>query len=225
MKKYLFVFAVLLAVQSWAGVFLENLPGSTRIFRGRAPKSTEMNVLKSKGITSVVIFKNQLKSEVDDEIAQLTEIGISEKNIHHIPFMWKDFTDEQLACEQVVDALSVLAEVQNSRRGKVLFHCTVGEDRTGLLAGLMTQLLQQQDTQESYTQQMCAKGYAGGNSAKPPKVAQAVDRFLTPLYFKISSMIESGELSLESLNKQACRQIPAMNLERGYKTCTQLSVK
>ena len=222
MKLLFTLFAFVAAGSAFAGVFLEPLQGTDKIYRGRAPKASEMRQLQKAGITSVIIFKNQVKSEVDEEIQLLLDAGIAENKIHHIPFLWKDITSEKLACEQVIEALKILQKIEMSSGEKVLFHCTVGEDRTGLLAGLMIQILNQENSDESYRNQMCAKGYAGGNQEKPPKVSQAVDKFLTPLYFKLSAWIEQGELSSDSLNKQICKKIGMLAGRPQYKTCSEI---
>ena len=226
MKKLISLFVFLGFSVSNAGVFLEPLKGSDKIFRGRAPKSTELRQMTKAGITSVLIFKNQTKTEVDDETNQLISAGFNEGKIYHVPFLWKDIASEKTACEQIITSLNILKDVENSEDDKILFHCTVGEDRTGLLAGLMTQLLEQEDTQGSFQNQMCAKGYAGGNPSKPPHVSQAVDKFLTPLYYKISQLIESGELNLTDLNtktpKKLCKKITTIDISDNFKTCEQL---
>ncbi len=210
-----------------AGVFLEPLQGSDKIFRGRAPKSSEIKSLVKNGITSVLIFKNQTKTEVDDERSALLAAGFDETKIYHIPFPWKDFTSEQTACEQIIDSLNILKAVESSDADRILFHCTVGEDRTGLLAGLMTQLLDQAGTEDSFRNQMCAKGYAGGNASKPPQVSRTVDRFLTPLYYKISIMIQDQVLNLQTLNsrsaKKLCKKIANIDTSAQFKTCEQVS--
>lgn len=219
----LFVFLGFSAVN--AGVFLEPLQGSDKIFRGRAPKSTELRQMTKAGITSVLIFKNQTKTEVDDEINQLISAGFNEGKIFHVPFLWKDIASEKTACEQIITSLNILKNVENSADDKILFHCTVGEDRTGLLAGLMSQLLEQEDAQLSFQNQMCAKGYAGGNTRKPPHVSQAVDKYLTPLYYKISQLIETGALTFDKLSersaKKLCKQIAEIDVSVQFKTCDQ----
>ncbi len=205
MKKIIFAsFFIFISQISYSGVFLENLSQSEKIFRGRAPKPNEINQLTSSGINSVLIFKNQTKTEVDDEISQLVAAGIDAKKIYHVPFKWKDFDSEKIACEQVIDALKILVAAENSPDDKILFHCTVGEDRTGLLAGLMTQLLTTDNINEVYLNQMCRKGYAGGNKMKPIAVQKTVEQYLTPLFLKISEKIQNGEIGMTSLNKKAC---------------------
>ena len=222
MKTSVILFIFLTFNFSNAGVFLEPLLGTEQIFRGRAPKASEMKTLVDAGITSVLIFKNQLKTEVDEEINQLISVGINKRKIHHIPFLWKDITSEKLACEQVVEALTILQKVQTSVNDKILFHCTVGEDRTGLLAGLMSQLLKQEDIESSFINQMWSKGYTGGNKTKPHNVSLAVDKYLTPLYYKISQLISDCQLTADSLNKNVCKKISTINVENIIKTCDQL---
>lgn len=205
MKKFLLI--TLFSNYCFAGVFLENLPQSDKIFRGRAPKQQEIQKMKEIGITSVLIFKNQTKDEVDTEVRQLINAGFDSNKIYKIPFLWKDFKSQRLACEQVLDALKILIEIERSSNDKVLFHCTVGEDRTGLLAGLMTQLMTQTDAHETYMNQMCLKGYSGGNTEKPLHVQNSVDRYLTPLYFKLSEQIKNGSLTMDNLDKNICRNL------------------
>lgn len=211
---------VLLSSVSFAGVFLQKLPQSDKIFRGRAPKPNEINQMKKKGITSVLIFKNQTKDEVDAEIKQLKKSGFNPNKIHHVPFQWKDFKSEKLACEQTIEALKILAEVQKSENDKILFHCTVGEDRTGLLAGLMTQLLTESTSTDAYMNEMCLKGYSGGNTAKPIDVQKSVDKYLTPLYFKISEQIQTGRLTIDNLNKNICKELSST--ESHLQPCAEL---
>lgn len=223
MKNIIIALLVSLTVSNaFAGVFLEPIDEAQKIYRGRAPKSTEMKKLIKKGITTVIIFKNQTKNEVDQEIEQLIAAGIDSEKIHNIPFQWKDIESEKLACVQVIEALNIMQQVSESEDDKVLFHCTVGEDRTGLLAGLMSQLLNQDDTASSFVNHMCTKGYAGGNLNKPKHVSQAIDKYLTPLFYKISRLIEQGALNAESLNKRVCRNIEKMDVEDSLKTCEQV---
>ena len=221
MKKYLLLLPItLFSSLCLSGVFLENLPQTDKIFRGRAPKTAEIKKIVNMGINSVLIFKNQTKTEVDEEISQLLAAGFDSKKIHHVPFQWKNFDSEELACEQVIDALKILTKVQNSSKDKILFHCTVGEDRTGLLAGLFAQLLTTESLHDAYQNQMCQKGYAGGNKAKPIAVQKTIDRYLTPLFLKISEHIQSGHISLENLTKNVCKDLSVA--ESNLKPCSDL---
>lgn len=225
MKNIFTILLVSLSIGSaYAGVFLEPIDEAQKIYRGRAPRAAEIKKMMNKGITTVVIFKNETKNEVTEEIKQLTNAGMDPEKIHHIPFLWKDVVSEKLACEQIIDALIILKNVSESTEDKVLFHCTVGEDRTGLLAGLMSQLLAQDNTDSSFVNHMCTKGYAGSNTNKPKHVSQAVDKYLTPLFYKVSHLIEQGKLSTESLNKKVCRNIENIDIEESLKTCEQVDV-
>ncbi|MBY0451700.1 MAG: tyrosine-protein phosphatase [Bdellovibrionaceae bacterium] len=207
------------ALQSYAGVFLERVAHNPRVYRGRAPKPEEYKKLVKKGITTVIIFKNQNKTEVDDEIKGLQKIGFAPEKIHHIPLQWKDITSEKQACEQVVQALAIVNEVESSERDKVFFHCTVGEDRTGILAGLSSQLLGLRDQRMGYAKEMCRKGYSSGNPNKPADVSAQVEKYLTPLYLKISAMITNGQITRSNVNPEVCKNLPQLNAEAKLATC------
>lgn len=154
------------------------------VFRGREPKGALIELL-SLGITDVIIFKNEVKDEVRSEmsLAQVNRL-----RTHHIPFRWKEIQPE-LACEQVIEALSLIRRVTQAR-GKVFFHCTVGEDRTGLLAGLFVMNETRASLKEVFRQEMCARGYADGNPAKPPQVVNKIERELTPLFEALARELE-----------------------------------
>ena len=103
-----------------------------KVFRGAAP-GNNLHQLKENDISHVLIFKNEIKTEVKDEIKLLNGSGIKTK---HIPFKWKDIDDSETACEQAIDALNYVIDTAKNKENGVMFHCTVGEDRTGLLAGI-----------------------------------------------------------------------------------------
>lgn len=208
-----------------AGVFLEPLNQSDKIYRGRTPRANEIKRLTDTGINTVLIFKDQKKTEVDDEIDNLVARGFDPKRIIHIPFLWKNIVSEKLACEQTVQALQILRRIQNSKSDKLFFHCTVGEDRTGLLAALFDQIMNGTPQSDSYIRNMCMKGYAGGNTEKPEHVSDAVDQYLSPLYFKLSKMIEQGDLSMQKMSKSVCAKIEAMTFDTQYERCGQVVEK
>ncbi|MBC7743118.1 MAG: tyrosine-protein phosphatase [Bdellovibrionaceae bacterium] len=206
--QLLFILVLTIAsANSYGGVFLEPLRGTNQLFRGRQPTTAEVSQLPFQGITSVLIFKNETQNEVQEEINQLRQAGFDPLKIYHIPMQWQDAPPEKMACEQVISALQVLANVLQSPNEKILFHCTLGEDRTGLLTGLMTQLMNPVTTEEAYVSEMCQKGYSGGNKKKPNFIQQQVDKNLTPLFFKLSMLIQSRQLRLDNLNKNVCRDL------------------
>ena len=80
-----------------AGVELPNahfVGSSDNVIRGMAPLKY-MSDLVEMNISDVLIFKNQVRKEVDKEVAMLKDHGI--KNIHHIPFRWSGFESKRLA--------------------------------------------------------------------------------------------------------------------------------
>lgn len=172
------------------------------IFRGKEPKKL-VKQLADIGITDVLIFKNEVKTEVTTEIADLRALGIRP---HHIPFRWKAFESMQKGCEQVVDALNLIYNTK-ARNGSIYFHCTAGEDRTGVLAGLYRMLEENLSTNQVFKAEMCARGYSDGNPNKPGMVHGAIQKELTPLFIALAVKIEKREWVLGRINKASCRQL------------------
>jgi len=179
-----------------AGITIANshevVPG---ILRGSQPLK-KVSELKDYGIDEVIIFKSQTKTEVDEQLVALKDLAIKS---HHIPFKWKGLESPQVACEQIVKALQIIRRAQKANR-TVFFHCTVGEDRTGVLAGLLRMEVDRISTDSAWTSEMCANGYADGNPKKPWNVASAIHQELTPLFFALAAKVEAGE----TLNKASC---------------------
>lgn len=175
---------------------------SGNVFRGKEPKAL-VDELAHIGITDVIIYKNEVKDEVQKEIAELNRLGIKP---HHVPFHWKQFPSMVEACEQTVDALNIIAKVK-SVNGKVFFHCTAGEDRTGMLAGLYKMLEEKISKDKVFKDEMCSRGYSDGNPKKPGMVSGAIQKELTPLFIALSEKIESGEWKLGKISKTSCKKI------------------
>jgi protein-tyrosine phosphatase len=175
---------------------------SIKIIRSRAPsKQDDFQQLSNIGITDVVIFKNQISHEVDDEIQNLQNVGI--QSIKHIPFKYKEFSSPfQEPCQQTVEALHFIATAKTDTNRKILFHCTVGEDRTGYLAGLVRILEENGNIQDIFKEELCGKGYSSGNPHKPRKVTAAIDRDLTPVFAKMVFLIKTGRLSWSKLKSR-----------------------
>ncbi len=179
-----------------------------KLIRGMAPHS-KINELLTFGITDVLIFKHQTRKEVDQEIKKLKLAGIDTQNIHHIPFRWKNIASETQACEQTIQALKIMKEIEADKEGRKLFlHCTVGEDRTGYLSGLWRMLSQGWTQEMAFEEEMCKRGYARGNPNKPWFVVNAIRKELTPLFQKMSSLIKQEKLTLENLSDSICKDLP-----------------
>lgn len=169
----------------------EVVPG---VLRGSEP-AKKVSELKAYGVDEVIIFKSQTKTEVDEELVALKALAIKS---HHIPFKWKGLESPQVACEQIVKALQIIRRAQKANR-TVFFHCTVGEDRTGLLAGLLAMENDGITSEAAWKEEMCANGYADGNKQKPWHVSSAIHKELTPLFFALAAKIAAGEtLSMKS---------------------------
>lgn len=174
-----------------------------RILRGMAPLN-KLDELIEYGITDIVIFKSQTREEVDKEIEDLDRLGFNKKNIYHFPFKWRRFESINDACRQTIGALQILKEVKENSNRSVYLHCTVGEDRTGYVAGLWRILDQGWGRSEAFKYEMCENGFAKGNPKKPSKVYRAIRGELTPLYFFMASLIKKGKLSLDNLDINVC---------------------
>ncbi len=173
-----------------------------RIYRGKEPKKL-VNELYAKGITDVLIFKNEVKKEVTEEIAELTKLGITS---HHIPFGWRNYQSMQLACEQVVDGLNLIHTIKQ-KNGTIFFHCTAGEDRTGMLAGLYRMLEEKLTAGDVFKTEMCGRGYSDGNPHKPAMVYGAIEKELTPLFVTLAQKIERKEWVFGKITKESCKSL------------------
>lgn len=209
MKTILTLLTLVFSSQIWASEahFPSSVKGLTianshelvsGVLRGSEP-GKKVQELSHFGVDEVIIFKSQTKTEVDTELASLKELGIKS---HHIPFKWKELESYELACEQVVEALTLIRRAQ-ARNKTVFFHCTVGEDRTGLLAGLVRMESEGLTGEEAWEQEMCPRGYADGNTKKPTLVTSAIHQGLTPLFWALAQKIEAGE----KLSKKSCRSL------------------
>lgn len=114
MKKSIFALAILSCLSSafaYEGLTIGNsfqVDQDGQVFRGKEPKKL-FTELADIGITDVIIFKNEVKTEVAAEIADLKALNIK---AHHIPFRWKDLESMEIACGQTVDALNLIAKIK-----------------------------------------------------------------------------------------------------------------
>ena len=206
--KTLFFILMSMSLSSFASVDGLTIPNSHQVdkegnvFRGRQPEKL-IDELAHIGITDVVIFKNDVKGEVAKEIGELQRLGISP---HHIPFRWKQYPSMQEACEQVIDALTIIRDVKKVN-GKTYLHCTAGEDRTGTVMGLYRMLSEKMSMNQVFRQEMCPRGFSDGNPNKPSSVTKAIEGELTPLFVNLAGKIQRGEWTLEFLPKSSCRDL------------------
>ena len=195
-------------LSSFAGVDGLTIPNSHQVdkdgnvFRGRQPEKL-VDELAHIGITNVIIFKNDVKGEVVKEIGELNRLGIKS---HHIPFRWKQYPSMQEACEQIVEAISIIRDVKKVN-GKTFLHCTAGEDRTGAVMGLYRMMSEKMSMNQVFRGEMCPRGYSDGNSHKPRNVTSAIEAELTPLFVTLAGKVERGEMKLGTLSKASCKNL------------------
>lgn len=175
-----------------------------------APRSdAEMQQLIDAGIGAVLIFKNQTGTGTDvaDELAKLGTLGIPASRAKNIPFAWKDLPNYQDPCTQTVEALEFI-KTNLAANKKTFFHCTVGEDRTGLLAAVHRMLTEPNlDAGAAWDGEMCDRGYGAGNPLKPAFVKDKLEDGLKPLYRKLAYLAKKG--ALDSLDTNVCATDPS----------------
>jgi len=179
--------------------------------RGMAPRNEgDYDALLGAGVGAVLVFKNQTGTghDVADEMALLRDRGLAAAQVKNIPFQWKDLGSFRQTCGQVVEGLAFLEENAAAGR-KTFFHCTVGEDRTGLLAAVHRLLREPGlEARAAWDAEMCERGYGAGNPLKPAFVKGQLAGGLTPLYRKLAWMAKSGRLTAGALDASACDTDP-----------------
>jgi hypothetical protein len=181
------------------------------LYRGMEPrKEGDFTNLLGAGVGAVLAFKNQTSSGADvaAELDQFVAGGIARASAKQIPFQWNDLNGFTEPCEQVIEGLKFLKKNLDDGK-KTYFHCTVGEDRTGFLAG-MHRLLNEKnsDPKAIFHQEMCENGFGTGNPLKPAFVAGAVDRELGALYRKMTYLVSQGAITYDNLDAGVCATDP-----------------
>lgn len=187
-KIFLVSFVVLTSVVAQAGEIYVLSKGAVR---GPQPSDpAALQNLKSLGITDVIIFKKDNRGEAKAEQAALIKMGLPASKILHIAFPWRDLPDFQSVCQMTVEALERLRQVEQAG-GRTYFHCSMGEDRTGYLAGLYRLASgQSKNIAEVFQKEMCDRGYEAGNPNKPiGTVVSHIRKGLTPAYLILAKRI------------------------------------
>ena len=189
--------------------------GASLILRGMAPLSRkDIRQLTDYGITDVLIFRNDSDGE--------EEVGVEMGWLKHnrkiarktpIPFPWKEIKEFKSPCEQLVEALQILKTSLQTPNHNLFFHCTVGEDRTGLLAGLFRIVFEGASVEDAFQNEMCAHGYSRGDPDKPAPIAQIVDENLTPIFLKMVELVSRGLISSDHLDPAVCEADPGLDSE------------
>ena len=190
-------------------VLLQGSKDQPLVLRGMTPTADQIDELKSVGVEKIIIFKNETKNEVQKEIKELRDQGFANRDVLHVDFPWKDLTNFQDSCRMTVQALQFLDESVAADK-PVFFHCTVGEDRTGYLAGLF-QIWQNPDVsvQKVFQSELCDRGYEAGNTRKPKQVVAAIRATLTPTFMQMASLLKTWKKQGASLDVSLCNEVEA----------------
>lgn len=192
-------------------ILLRNQEKQPLVLRGMAPDEEQIGELKDLGVEKVLIFKNETRNEVQKEIEQLRDQGIRGRDVKHIPFPWKDLDNFEDSCRMTIEALQFIEEAVEQDQA-VYFHCTVGEDRTGYLAGLF-QIWQHPEVSPAqvFEKELCGRGYEAGNAKKPRPVVSAIRATLTPTFMKMASLLQAQREQGLPLDQSLCsREAPAV---------------
>ncbi len=187
---------------------------SENVIRGMAPRNAkDMQRLLDLGVEKFLMFKIDTNGDIAKEMETLAELGVPAKNMLHLEFPWKDITDYTPVCEMTVDALNMI-KTSEAKNQKIYFHCTVGEDRTGYLAGLYKIYRGDEETvKEVFENELCDKGYEAGNPKKIYTVVKQVRDALTPAFLGMVKLIEANPG--KKLTKAMCKgfTVPKVNFK------------
>lgn len=235
MRSLLSVLIFVFSCEAWAfnSPFAPTFPGTTignahavdregYLVRGMEPRSKVAELIDM-DVQRILVFKNETRSEVRKQKEKLVELGYSLSQIKEIPFRWKDFESFDSACLQTVEGLLYLEEARAARE-RVYFHCTVGEDRTGHLAGLF-RLLDEPDMtiDQVFQDELCQRGYARANPRKPRFVVDHIRKNLSVLFFEMAEEIREKKINIRNLkskSRELCSR--AWNKDRQVQTCRPL---
>lgn len=193
------------------------------ILRGMAPlKAEQLSELVKGGINEILIFRNDVPGEagIASEI-QLISNNPDIRATHIIPFRWKEIKDFRTACLDSVRALRLMKDVLNTPGRGLFFHCTVGEDRTGYLAGLYRILFEGANMQTAFKNEMCGRGFAEANPRKPEHVVELVHNNVTMTFLKMAELIKAGDLNSKTLDFKACDKNPKISIDSKSFRCSK----
>ncbi len=201
--------------------------GQPKIFRGMEPRE-KLNEIYKNNITDVLIFKSRSSSSAPGEDSGEIEKAELEANgvrAEILPMPWKDIEDPYQPCADTLRALKYMKEVDESPDRKMFVHCTVGEDRTGMLVGLFRMLRDGWSKEKAFFEEMCRWGYEHGNPNKPGSdVVCAIRASLTPLYLEIAKAIRNKRLTWKNLSaeetpERVCYSIRYLKRDIGQFKC------
>lgn len=181
------------------------------LLRAMAPRNAEdFQQLKNYPFTDVLIFKNEIRDEVQKEIKHLTTfLEYPKSQVYNIEMLYKDFPDFKTPCLKTIAALKIIKKTVFDSKRSLFLHCTVGEDRTGYLSGLFRLMSGWKTIRYTIQNEMCYNGYGAGNGNKPVFVIDAIRSHLTPMFLKMAFLIKERGLSWSNLDESLCNEDPS----------------
>jgi hypothetical protein len=190
-----------------------------RIIRGHEP-GKNVKELTDLGVTDVVIYKNDVKGEVAKEVEDLKTLGVPADQIHTIAMPWKGIKDPEVPCRQTVEALNLLLGIARTPGRIGYFHCSAGQDRTGMLAGLLRITAQGWSAEKAFYTEMCGHGYGFGDTKRPASVSGTVETNLTPIFLQLAAGIREHSFTLAStIDTSLCHDKPKAPLDETSFKC------
>lgn len=191
---------------------LENKKNNVKIYRSMAPVLPgNIESMKKTNIQKILIIKKDSKGEVKKEIKDLKKSGYTKNQIHQIPIEWKNVNLIK-TCNQFVAGLEQVNDFYHNGKGNMLYHCTVGEDRTGILTGLskmwFSKITNDSQIKKHFEEDLCRGGFGRGNPEKPfEKVVVPIRKNLTPLYVFLYEQIRRLKIQDQALTNEFCHKL------------------
>lgn len=228
MNRAVFLFGILcLSLNSWGqstGAYSEHesvIPSTYKalptpnthevtpgILRGGSPRHrNDLKSLFEHGVDKILILKKENRSEVQDETRDALTVGFRADQIQHIPLNWVGLKAFRPACLMVKDGLLALQEASRSHK-KIFFHCSVGEDRTGVLSALWLKWNNPAETKmDLFKSAMCPYGYAEMNPKKIPSTVKKIHESMTRLYGAMYDRIDALQTEGKALEELPCEDL------------------
>jgi hypothetical protein len=193
--------------------------GRGTLIRGRQLGGKTAEV-KAFGVTDVLVYKDPVKNEVTTELNSLRSLGYTEDHLHHVTMPWQQIRDDKIPCQHTIEAANILLGIARIPGSIGYFHCTYGQDRTGMMAAIIRMVTQGWSAEQAFFSEMCAHGYGHGDPKRPGFVSDEVESSLTPIFLQIAGQIQGQGLSVAStLDAGICEGTPKTALDANEFKC------
>jgi len=179
-----------------------------KVMRSNSPYYPEhITDVVDQGIGKVIVYKSFYKAEQRYQLEDLYRENGYDGELIFLDMPWAPDKETQefdfvSSCKLTIQAMIAIRDAETP----VLFHCTVGEDRTGMLAGILRVINNGWSIEQAFNDEMCANGYEAGNPRKLESfVVDAVRAGLTPLFLKMVTAIKQNN---GILSESLCESLP-----------------